>query len=206
GVRKKRVQSRALGLGSAQFVAILAHNLVSACSRHLTKVEQLRLDTLVGSRYSDVEDGSLHVFMRSFFHPLTLCSRQPVLALNQLDGLPIAAVEQNRLRIELCLESCPLQAGSCLRHVQHHKKVAGELVLLERKLEKRNARPEKGDLRIHYVFPLRNEAVEGLALSGFGCLQLFGNLREFAVIRENLFQFVQCHLPPVGVFVSQFQI
>src|ERR1019366_10812140 len=78
GIRKQRVQSRALGLGSAQFVAILAHNLVSACSRHLTKVEQLRLGALVGSRYSDVEDGSLHVFMCSFFHPLTLCFRQPV--------------------------------------------------------------------------------------------------------------------------------
>jgi hypothetical protein len=100
------------------------------------------------------------------------------------------------------LEPCSQQAGFCLRQVQHHEKVAGELVLLEWKLEKRDARVEKSNLRIHYVFTLRNEAVEGLALSR---LRLFGNVSKFAVMRENLLQLVQCDLPPIGVFVSQFQ-
>ncbi|MGC2325815.1 MAG: hypothetical protein WA604_03815 [Candidatus Sulfotelmatobacter sp.] len=53
------------------------------------------------------------------------------------------------------------------------------------------------------MFALRNEAVEGLALNKR--LRFFASLGEYAVIRENLLQFVQCHLPPIGVFVSQFQ-
>jgi len=37
-------------------------------------------------------------------------------------------------------------------------------------------------------------------------LRLFGSLGEFAVICENLLQFVQRHLPPIGVLLSrQFQ-